>query len=402
MSVSDDPTTRVDRPLVPLHCVRFPEPGPPRLTSLPNGTPLWLVTRHHDVRQVLTDPRFTRSLLYVPDAPPLTDTPTMADDPDLMFNQDGPDHARLRRTVQQAFTPRAIECWRPWVVSVVERLLDDLVEIGPPADVIATFTQPLPIAVISRLMGLDDVARDRLRSWSSHAFTDGSHSPQEMATVLRDFTRFSTELLAERRREPGDDLVSGLVRVADEEGGIPEEQLVSLVGGLVVGGLDTTITALGNAMVYLLGEKPEHWSRLGRDEAAAEMAIERLLFIPLGDPEGPPGSTRRAAVDIVVGGVTIPAGSVVAAHRIIANWDPEVFPGGPLSELFAPPEGQSLAFGAGPHNCLGAWLARMQLQLAVHLLAARLPGLRLAEPMGAIDWRRSSNTRSPRRLPVLW
>jgi cytochrome P450 len=402
MSITGDQTDAAGRALDPLHRVRFDEPGPPRLTTLPNGTPLWVVSRHRDVCQVLTDPRFGRCLLYTPDAPPLTDAPNLAHDPDLLFNQDGPEHGRLRRSVQRAFTPRAIARWRPWVASVVEELLDDLVGGGPPSDAIATFTLPLPIAVISRLMGLDGVDQDRMRTWSSYAFGDGSYSPQEMEAALADFTRFSAELLAERRRVPGDDLVSGLLRVAEDEGGIPEAHLVSLVGGLVVAGLDTTTTALGNALVYLLGERPESWARLGRDEAAVEAAVERLLFIPLGDPEGIPGSTRRAAVDIEVGGVTIPAGSVVAAHRIIANRDPEVFPNGSLGELFAPLEGQSLAFGAGPHNCLGAWLARMELRLAISLLAARLPGLRLAEPVAAIEWRRSASTRSPARLMVVW
>ncbi|WP_377268572.1 cytochrome P450 [Peterkaempfera sp. SMS 1(5)a] len=392
-----------EQPLVPLHCLRFAEPGPPRQAALPNDTPVWLVSRHRDARQVLTDPAFGRALLYAPDAPPLTSTPNMLDDPDSLLNQDGPDHQRLRRTVQRAFTPRAVARWRPWVAAVVEQLVDDLVKSGPPADAVAGFSTPLPVAVISRLMALDGLDQDRMRHWSNLALSDSSHSPEEVGAALREFGAFAAQLIAERRRDPGEDLVSTLLAAAAAEGSIPERQLVSLVCGLVVGGHETTMTSLGNALVYLLSEAPESWARLGADEEAAGVAVEQLLrSIPLGEPRELPGTARRASVAVEVGGVTIPAGAVVAVQSQIANRDPEVYAEGQFGDLFAPLPAPSLTFGAGPHHCLGAWLARMEMQLALHRLSARLPGLRLAEPVEAIDWRRGSITRSPQRLTVVW
>ncbi|WP_432005517.1 cytochrome P450 [Streptomyces parvus] len=394
-----DPTVPAPSP-EPMHRLRFEEPGPPSPTELPGGTPAWRVSRYADVRQVLSDPRFGRAQLYAPDAPALSDVPDLVNDPDLMFNQDGPDHLRLRRTLRRAFTPRAVARWRPWIAAIVEELLDRLEAKPQPADAVAEFAVPLPVAVISRLMGLDESAWHRLRHWSEHAFSDGTHESGQVAAARKEFSAFGADLLMERRRAPGEDLVSGLVAAADEEQGIPEAQLVTLVCGLVVGGHDSTMTMLGNALLYLLGERRDTWPRLGADEEAAGRMADRLVhLVPLGDDRG---STRHAATDIEVGGVTIPAGAIVLADCGTANRDPEVFPAATLHDLFAPLEAPTLSFGAGPHYCLGAWLARTELQLALHRLAARFPDLRLAGPADPIVWRTGTTSRSPRRLRVAW
>ncbi|MFC8658731.1 cytochrome P450 [Streptomyces parvus] len=394
-----DPTVPALSP-EPMHRLRFEEPGPPCPTELPDGTPAWRVSRYADVRQVLSDPRFGRAQLYAPDAPALSDVPDLVNDPDLMFNQDGPDHLRLRRTLRRAFTPRAVARWRPWIASIVEELLDRLGAKPQPADVVAEFAVPLPVAVISRLMGIDESAWDRLRHWSEHAFSDGTHESGQVAAARKEFSTFGADLLMERRRAPGEDLVSGLVAAADEEQGIPEAQLVTLVCGLVVGGHDSTMTMLGNALLYLLGERRDTWTRLGADEEAAGRMADRLVhLVPLGDERG---STRHAATEIEVGGVTIPAGAIVIADCGTANRDPDVFPAATLHDLFAPLEAPTLSFGAGPHYCLGAWLARTELQLALHRLASRFPDLRLAAPTDTIVWRTGTTSRSPRSLRVRW
>lgn len=385
--------------LMPLHRLKTTDPAPPQRTELPDGTPAWLVTRYHEVRQVLSDQRFSRALLFAPGTPSRDDTVNLVSDPDLLFNQDGPEHRRLRLTVQRAFTPKALARWEPWVASVVEQLVDDLVEHGPGVDLVAEFALPLPVTVMSRLLGLQGLDLDRLRRWTDYVFADRTNSPQEVRAGLAEFRAFGAELMARRRREPGGDLVSSLVQAADREGGVPEAQLVALVCGLIAGGNDSTMTTVSNAVVYLLGEQPESWPKLASEEAA-RTAAERLLHtIPLGDDEG---RLLCAAEDVEVGGVTIAAGSVVMADCMRANRDPEIFAGPAAERLFTPLEGPTLAFGAGPHHCLGAWLARMELRMALHRLAARLPGLRLAEPVAAIEWRRGSSTRSPRRLPVVW
>ncbi|MGW4649982.1 cytochrome P450 [Kitasatospora sp. NPDC004289] len=393
-------------PLIPLHCLRQLEPGPPRQAALPTGTPVWLCTRHADVRQALTDPRLGRATLYAEDAPPVTLTPNILDVPDTLINLDGPEHQRLRRTVQRAFTPRAIERWRPWVSSVIEELLDELAAQEGPVDVIGAFTRPLPVAVISRLMGLDGLDMSRLGHWSDHALSTSAYTAEEIGTAMGEFAGFCHQLVVDRRKNPGEDLVSSLVQAADETEGVTDEQVIMLVLGLVVAGHETTMTTLGNALVYLLGEDRAAWARIAESKEAAGAAAEQVLrTIPLGDREAFPGLLRRATEELEIGGVTIPAGAIVAADTGAANNDPEVYspvPEGELRDLFAPLGTPSLTFGAGPHHCLGAWLARMELEDGLNRLAARFPELALAVPAESIDWRTGLLTRSPNTLPVTW
>ncbi|PYC77257.1 cytochrome P450 [Streptomyces tateyamensis] len=388
---------------MPLHCAQALPAGPPILTTLRTGTPVWLVRRHADVRQVLTDPRLNRASLFAPDAPAVTPYPNLLDDPEALLNLDGPEHQRLRRTVQRAFTPRAIARWRPWVASVVEDLLNQLTDAEHPVDLVAAFTRPLPVAVICRLMGLDNLDLKRLAYWSDHALATSAYTPQQVQEAMQDFGAFGAALVAKRRAEPGDDLISSLVQAADQDGSMTEYQLVMLTIGLVVGGHETTMTSLGNALVYLLGEGRDSWALLAGSEEQAGIAAEQLLrAVPLGDREVLPGQLRRAVADVEIGGVLIPAGSVVAADTFGANHDEGVYGPDWRADLFEPPSTPHLTFGAGPHHCLGAWLARMELELALHRLARRLPGLRLTVDPAAIEWRRGLLTRSPLTLPAAW
>ncbi|WP_030043928.1 cytochrome P450, partial [Streptomyces resistomycificus] len=390
--MSADSTSRTLRP---MHHVVFPEAGPPRLSTLATGTPVWLVTRYAEARRVLMDPRFDRRSLMAGDAPPLLVVPNLLDAPDGLLNQDGPGHQRLRGTVQRAFTPRAIARWRPWVAAVVETLLDEFARQPRPADIIEGFTRALPVSVVSRLMGLDDVDWERIRNWADHALSGGAHTAEEVGVAMREFGAFAAGLVVERREDPGDDLVSGLVAAGDALG-IDERQLVTLVVGLVVAGHETTMTALGNILVRLLTDGRAAWPGLAGSEEAAAAAVEQLLrTVPLSEGRVLPGLIRRAVEDVEVGGVTIPAGAVVAVQINSANRDPSVFPPGP-ADLFAPPASPSVVFGAGPHHCLGAWLARLELGLALHRLAARFPGLRAEFTPETIEWREGGMTRGPR------
>src|SRR3954463_15517505 len=180
--MSADSTSRTFRP---MHRIPLPDNGPPRLTALATGTPVWLVTRYADVRQGLMDPRFNRKSLRDADAPPPLVLPDPPDSPDGLPTQDGPSHQLLRGTVQRAFTPRAVARWRPWTASVVETLLDDLAEQRqpaanrpaehpPPADIVEGFPRRLPVSVISRLMGLEHADWERIRDWADHALSGGA------------------------------------------------------------------------------------------------------------------------------------------------------------------------------------------------------------------------------------
>ncbi|SFX79777.1 cytochrome P450 (plasmid) [Streptomyces atratus] len=385
-----------DEKRLPLHRLTFAAPGPPRHTTLPGGSPAWHFTRYDDVRQVLADDRFTRAML------PATATSPLIETPDAMTKQDGAGHLRLRHTVKGVLTPRGVGRVTPMVAEVADRLVADLAEHGPPTDLVDHYTRPLPIAVMNKLLGVHDVDDTRLLRWTELAFPDPSVPEDETADAAREFTEFATRLMAERRSTPGPDLISTLVQTADREGGIPESRLVNFVSTLVVAGYDTTMTMLGNALLYLLDERPEDWARLGSDEAAAGAVADRLThLIPLNDP-AKHFNPLRATEDVEIGGVTIRAGDLVTLDRGAANRDPVAFPGDPFVDLFAPLEHPTLAFGGGQHYCLGVSLARTELRLALHRLAARLPDLRLTVPVEAVEWRRSALTRSPRNLPVTW
>jgi cytochrome P450 len=304
--------------------------------------------------------------------------------------------------VQRAFTPRAIARWRPWVASVVEDLVEQLSSASQPVDLISALSRPLPVAVISRLMGLDGLDLKRLAYWSDHALSTSAYTPEQMQEAMVDFLTFGTALVAKRRTDPGDDLVSSLVLAADEDG-VTEQQIVRLTIGLVVAGHETTMTSLGNALVYLLTDGRQAWEQLAGSEEAAATAAEQLLrTVPLGENKVLPGLVRRAREDVEIGGVLIPAGSVVAADTFTANRDPQVYPADWQAELLNPVGVPHLTFGAGPHHCLGAWLARMELELALHRLARRLPDLRLDVPVSEIEWRTGLLTRSPLTLPAVW
>ncbi|MFF7095400.1 cytochrome P450 [Streptomyces rubradiris] len=404
MSSVTDPETVLDQPLRPPHHRTVLPVGPPRHIVQPNGTPAWLVTKYHHVRQVLTDPRFSRAQLYSSDVAQPGNARSAVNDPDAIVNQDGTDHLRLRRIVQETFTPRAVARWRVWIAPLVDELLDDLEQAGPPADLIAPYVHALPSDVICRLMGLEGIIdREYLARVARYMLADETVPTQKVEQVRAEYSQLMADVIAERRERPGDDLVSDLVRAAERIGGIPEAQLVHLMCSLPTAAADSTASAIGNSLVYLLGERLDTWPRLGASLQEAELATERLIHhIPLGDGEF---FTRYAVEDVALGGVTIPGGSTVAIARSSAGRDPEVYrttPDEPFGDLFSPLEAPTLALGAGPHYCLGAPLVRLLMQLSLHRLAARLPGLRLTGPVEAIEWRLGSTTRSPRRLEVTW
>ncbi|MFE4516913.1 cytochrome P450 [Kitasatospora sp. NPDC056783] len=402
----DSASADTGTPLPPLHRLPVAPAQPPHPTTLPDGTPAWLITRYHDVRQVLADPRVTRADLH--DIGTAGTTADVAANPASLFNQDGAAHRRLRGTVQRAFTPRAIADWQPWVAAAVQQHVDRLVAAGPPADLVPAFARPVPFAVTTRLMGLDGngpdrLEEDRLHRWTLALLAQGGAADQSPTAghddTLAEFGSFMAELVARRRREPGDDLVSRLVRAADQDGGVSEESLVFLVAGLTASGNESVAGALANALVYVLGERPGHWPRLA-DPDTAERTAERLLhYIPLGDDQA---TIRRTTAAVEVGDVTVPADSVVAVSLNSANRDPAVYPGGLDADLGLPLPAPTLAFSAGPHYCVGAWRVRLEMRESLRRLAAALPGLRLTTPVAELDWQLGGTTRSPSRVPVDW
>ncbi|WP_329008118.1 cytochrome P450 [Micromonospora rifamycinica] len=388
-------------PLAPAPTIYHPSPDYTRLRetcpvapiALPDGASAYLATRHADVRRVFTDHRFSRAAAAGPDRP-TRELGSLAED--SLIGMDPPRHTTMRRAVSHAFTVRRVEALRPTVAALVDRMIDDLVAAGPPADLIPHLSAPLPIYVISKLFGIPEHDQERVRQWSDALVGDWDADPAAPQAALDAFG----EMIVERRRNPGDDLMSALIAAWDAHDDLTERELVSVTAGIFVGGHETTTNQL-NLFLLVLARHPEQLAELrGDDPVAVARAVEELSrFIQLGD--NGVLLPRVTTEEVELGGVRLPAGTPVLPAIASANRDASVFAGADTLDL-GRADNPHLAFGAGPHHCLGAALARMELQEALGALLRRLPGLRLAVPEEELRFKPGLVVRSLETLPVSW
>jgi cytochrome P450 len=311
---------------------------------------------------------------------------------------DPPDHSRLRRLVAKAFTVRRVEALRPHVREIADGLLDRMVEQGAPADLVEEFALPLPITVICELLGVPYEDRAAFRTWSDAALSTTSLPPETIQEYIQNLHDYMAGLVAKRRAQSTDDLLGALVRARDEEDRLTEDELVRMGVGLLIAGHETTASQIPN-FVYVLLTHPDECARLRAEPALIPRAVEELLrYIPLGASAGFP---RYATEDVELGGVLVRAGEPVLAVMASANRDGEVFDDPDALDL-AREENPHVGFGHGVHHCLGAPLARMELQVALDALVRRLPGLRFAVPEDELPWKSGMLVRGLTSLPVTW
>jgi cytochrome P450 len=365
-------------------------------------TPIWFVTRYDDAEAVLLDDeRFVRDprLALPPEQLSASDSIPgyFAFVDSNMLNRDGDDHRRLRRLVSKAFTPRMIEQLRPRIQQIADDLVDRVVDAGE-MELVSAFAFPLPITVIAELLGVPAADRDRFREWSGAMVSPAlaAAEAERAGALLAAFVDYLLALFAERRREPGADLVSALVAVEDGGDTLSEEELSSMVALLIVAGHETTVSLIGNATLALLTH-PQQRAALERDPALLPHAVEELIRY-----DGPVERTltRWAAVDVELRGRTIRRGDPVVVVLGAADRDPERF--GDPDSLEIGRESRHLGFGRGSHFCLGAPLARLEAEIALRTLFRRLPGLRLAVPEQELRRRPVPLFRSLEALPVAW
>ncbi|QXE33054.1 cytochrome P450 [Streptomyces sp. GMY02] len=359
--------------------------------QLPYGEPAWLVTRYADARLVLGDRRFSRAEEARRDGPRQWAEPRVGG----ILSMDPPEHTRLRTLVAKAFTGHRVEAMRPDIARLADGLVDGLIAAGPPADLVEDYALPIPVAVICQLLGVPVQDRPLFRVWSDAALSTSGLTPEEFTRNREELRAYMAGLVARHREEPADDLMSALIEARDVGDRLSETELIDLCDGILIAGHETTATQIPN-FVYVLLDHPEQLRRLSKDPALIPGAVEELLrFVPLGAGAAFP---RYATEDIEVGGTLVRAGEPVLVAVGAANRDAIRFssPG----TLDIEREGnQHLGFGHGVHHCLGAQLARVELQEALRALLTRLPGLRLA---GDIDWKRRMIVRGPRTMPVGW
>ncbi|MFE3525261.1 cytochrome P450 [Streptomyces sp. NPDC059161] len=366
------------------------QPGLLRV-QLPYGEPAWLVTRYADARLVLGDPRFSRAEGLLHDEP----RQSQGRRDSGILSMDPPDHTRLRSLVARAFTVRQVEKLRPQVRELTASLLDDLEAAGPPADLVDRYALPLPVAVICRLLGVPAADRPRFRVWSDAALSTSSLTAAEFDANREELRAYMGELIDRHRQDPQDDLMTALIEARDGGDRLSELELIDLCVAVLVAGHETTASQIPNFVLTLL-DHPDQLARLrARPELIANAVEELLRFVPLGSGAGQP---RYATQDVEVGGTLVRAGAPVLVATGAANRDALRFSAPGVLDI-AREGNQHLGFGHGVHHCLGAPLARLELQEALSALITRFPGLK---PAGDVTWKSQMLVRGPRIMPVAW
>jgi cytochrome P450 len=396
------------------------EKGPVAGVTLPTGGPIWFVTRYAEAMALLKDDeRFVNdpsnalteeeyALLFQQATEHLTDEQQqMAAQTDEILRRhllgvDPPDHSRLRRLVAIPFTPKYIEGLRPRVQAIADTLLDAVQARADETrrremELIGDFAYPLPLTVISEMLGIPLADRDNFREWSQAAvsFTPDDRANPEVTAKLIEFIAYLRRLVAEKRSNPGDDLLSGLVLAEAEGDKLSENELLSMIFLLIVAGHETTVNLIGNGMLALF-EHPEQRARLQEDPNLLKTAIEEMLRY-YGPVEM--SLTRWVRQDTELGGQRLRRGEQIMALLASANHDGEQFPNPEVFDISREPN-RHAAFGTGIHSCLGATLARLEGQIAFATLLSRLPDLALAIPRDEIRWRDATFLRGLTQLPV--
>ncbi|MEV8456227.1 cytochrome P450 [Streptomyces sp. NPDC052095] len=366
------------------------QPGLLRV-QMPYGEPAWLVTRYADARLVLGDQRFSRAAAASHDEPRQSEGKRDGG----ILGMDPPDHTRLRSLVAKAFTVRQVEKLRPQVRELTGELLDAMEAAGAPADLVDLFALPLPVAVICRMLGVPTEDRPLFRKWSDDALSTSSLTAEEFEASREELRSYMAGLIEQHRQAPQDDLMTALIEARDGGDRLSELELVDLCVGILVAGHETTASQIPNFVLTLL-DHPDQLARLRAEPSLVPNAVEELLrFVPLGSGAG---QARYATEDIEVGGTLVRAGSPVLVAVGAANRDALRFSAPGVLDI-AREGNQHLGFGHGVHHCLGAPLARLELQEALSALITRFPGLRLAAD---VTWKSEMLVRGPRVMPVEW
>lgn len=364
--------------------------GPVHRVRTATGDPAWLITGYQEVRQLLDDPRLGRSHPN-PAAAARAGESVLFGGPSGNYETEESDHARMRSLLHPHFAPKRMRALRPRVEALSRSLLDELARRDPPADLVEALAVPLPVLVICDLLGVPYEDRDAFRAWARDAadVRDRARSEQGLGRLFG----YGQQLVARKRAHPGDDVISRLCATE----GTDDDEVAMLSMFLLFAGHETTVAAIGLGALLLLTH-PAQWRALGGDPARMSAAVEEMLRAPGTGGDGIP---RYARADLQVSGVTVRSGDLVLLDNGAANHDGSVFRCPDQFDITrqASPH---LTFGHGRRYCLGAPLARLELQAVFSQLIPRFPGMRPAVPAGELTLNRDVLAGGLVQLPVTW
>ncbi|MGO4616403.1 cytochrome P450 [Nocardia sp. 2YAB30] len=375
---------------------RISRRGPVVPIELPGGVPAWIAVSYQSVSEVLAGDGklFSKNAKNCPslhDGTIPADWPLRAlTDLDHMLNKDGDDHRRLRKTISQAFTPGRVAALEPRIRKIAARLIDDLPD-GDEIDIVSSFTTPFPVRVICELFGVPESEQPQIRQWSTTVVSHTS-TAEQMQSAVQGMIGYLAELLERKRTEPGDDLASALLQ-ANAENDLSTDELVNMLWLVIVAGHETTVHMLGNAVIALCAHPEQRAIALAADRwsdvVEETLRYRSSVLVPF---------VRYAQGDVTVAGVRIPAGSLVFWYGGVGR-DPEHYPNADTFDIDHDHRDQ-LAFGRGPHFCLGAPLARLESRIALSALFTRYPQLSLACDPEHVPYGPQFLTVGPLSVPV--
>ncbi|WP_433428625.1 cytochrome P450 [Nonomuraea sp. CA-141351] len=369
--------------------------APIRLAS---GDQALLLTRYADVKQLLSDPRFTHHLV-AEDAANVTSNESGG-----VFGNGGGSrvsddtHREWRKLIGKAFTAKRVSTMQPRIEAMAEHLVDEMVKQGSPVDLVTALGFPLPVWVICDLLGVPDSDRDRFAYWSDTLLSLTKYTQDEIDAAQAEFTEYMRAHVAAKRAEPGDDLISELISMVGAlDGKVTEEVMLMTAQGLLVAGHETTANMIGKMVAMLLADRTR-WERLVADRTLIRPAVEECLRYDTNFGFGIP---RYISEEVEVADTTLPKGTTVICSLSAANRDEGEFEDAAEMDLTRSPN-PHLIFGAGPYACLGQSLARTELQTVLKVLLDRLPTLELAVPAEELSRREGLLVGGLEQVPVTW
>ncbi len=376
--------------------------------TIPTRGTGWVVTRYEDVLKVHKDPRFSTDPRNAkktpmfgfggPYAPKLIKLVGAS-----MVSVDDPAHARLRRLVSKVFTPRSVADMAPWIEGMVGTLLDEASSAGRgggmPVDLMDRFALPLPLRVISEMLGIPEAWRLEFHDQVVRLI-EVNDKPVRRAMrwlpAMPKLLKFFEDLIDLRRREPDDKLITKLIAVEEEGDHLSRDELIGMIFLLLFAGHETSVNLIGNGLMALI-DHPEQMAMLRRDPSLMDGAVEEFFRYTNPVEHGTP---RFALEDLEIAGTRIRKGDMVILLLAAANRDEAVFAEPDRFDILRRDNNRHLALGFGLHYCLGSSLARLETRIALDALLRRFPDLALAVPRASVPWRQATGLRGVVRLEV--